>query len=214
MCDRTRPATLAGMTTSVVQRVRTAGVVVASIVAVGSLATACTHNSSGPAVANIGSASRSGGAPSGGGSATSASAVAYSACMRAHGVPNFPDPSSNGQVPKTDAQQLGVNTTQYDAARRDCQHLYPTSSLEQCSETGVCSAADRQELLNRMRQFARCMRSQGVPDFPDPATGADGDPYFNLLHLHDVNPRSAAFDRMSRRCFPEMGGINIHVERP
>jgi hypothetical protein len=178
------------------------------------LATGCSHSSSGPAVANVGSASGSGGSPSAAGSSGSASAVAYSGCMRSHGVPNFPDPTSNGQVPKTDVQRLGVSSSQLRAAEQACQHLYPTSSLEQCSETGVCSPADRQELLNRMREFAQCMRSQGVPDFPDPSNGAAGDPYFNLLHLHGVDPRSPAFDRKSQRCFPEMGGINIHVARP
>lgn len=30
----------------------------------------------------------------------SANAVAYSQCIRSHGVPKYPDPSSDGQVPK------------------------------------------------------------------------------------------------------------------
>lgn len=214
MCHRPQTATLARMTTNVGQRVPTAGVVAGLLVAVALLATACSHSSSGPAVASVRAASGSGGSPSAAGSSSSASAVAYSACMRAHGVPNFPDPTSNGQVPKADVQRLGVSNSQLGAAQHACQYAYPTSSLEQCSETGVCSPADRQELLNRMREFAQCMRSQGVPDFPDPATGADGDPFFNLLHLHSVNPRSPAFDRKSQRCFPELGGINIHVARP
>ena len=39
--------------------------------------------------------------------------IAYSACMRAHGVPNFPDPDSSGSLPKADraparGQQLPV----------------------------------------------------------------------------------------------------------
>lgn len=202
------------MTRSVGRRVLTAGVGATLLVAVVLLAGACSHSSSGPAVANVGSTSDPGGSPSGAGGSSSASAVAYSACIRAHGVPNFPDPGSDGQVPKTDAQRLGVSSSQLRAAQQACQDLYPTSSLEQCSETGVCSPADRQELLNRMREFAQCMRAQGVPDFPDAATGADGDPYFNLLHLHGVDPRSPAFDRKSQRCFPVMGGINIHVARP
>lgn len=202
------------MTLSVGRRVATAGVVATLLVAVVFLAAACSHSSSGPGVANVGSTSDPGGSPSVAEGSSSPSAVAYSACIRAHGVSNFPDPSSNGQVPKSDPQRLGVSSSELRAAQQACQHLYPTSSLEQCSETGVCSPADRQELLNRMRAFAQCMRSRGVPDFPDPSTGTDGDPYFNLLHLHQVDPRSAAFDRMSRRCFPEMGGINIHVERP
>ena len=54
------------------------------------------------------SSSGSGGSPAAGGSVTSPSAVAYSHCVRGHGVPRYPDPTSNGQLPKTDAQRLGV----------------------------------------------------------------------------------------------------------
>jgi hypothetical protein len=189
-------------------------VFVVLVVAVAFLATACSHSSPGPGVANVGSSTGSGGTPHPGGTSASASAVAYSACMRSHGMPNFPDPDSNGQVPKTDAQRLGVSSSQLRTAQHACQQLYPASGLEQCSETGVCSPADRQELLNRMREFAQCMRSHEVPDFPDPATGPDGDPYFNLLHLRSVNSRSQTFEHKSQECFPTLGGINIHVARP
>ena len=41
------------------------------------------------------------------------SAVAYSACIRSHGVPNFPDPDSSGQVPKADPQ--GTRCQQHPA---------------------------------------------------------------------------------------------------
>ena len=73
------------------------------------------------------SSAGSGGSPHPDGSGTSPSAVAYSACIRSHGVPNFPDPDSNGQVPKADPQLLGVSNSQLQAAQRACQHLYPIS---------------------------------------------------------------------------------------
>lgn len=179
------------------------------------LASACTGPTS-PGVAGASSppARSSTGASSSPSATVSAGAVAYSVCMRHHGLPNFPDPDSNGRLPKTSAQQLGVSTSAFQAAERACQDLYPTSSLEQCSETGVCSPADRQELLNRMREFAQCMRDHGVPDFPDPRTGSDGTAYFDLMHLHSLNPRSQAFEHKSQACFPKMGGINVHVARP
>jgi hypothetical protein len=62
------------------------------------------------------------------GTASSPSAVAYSDCMRSHGVPNYPDPPSGGQAPKTSAQQLGVSSSQFSAAEQACQHLYPTAA--------------------------------------------------------------------------------------
>jgi hypothetical protein len=93
------------------------------------------------------------------GAATSR-AVAYSACIRSHCVPNFPDPDSSGQVPKADPQALGVSSTQLQAAQQACQHLYPSngrtlsaSSLRQCYESGVCP----QVAVNAGLKFARCM---------------------------------------------------------
>jgi hypothetical protein len=122
--------------------------------------------------------------PSAGGSTTSASGVAYSACMRSHGVPNFPDPDSSGQLPKGDAQQFGVSTSQYQTAQQTCRHLLPTGgSLQQqehqCMQNSDCPAALVQQMLVADRKLARCMRSHGVPSFPDPTADSDG-PVFNI----------------------------------
>jgi hypothetical protein len=128
-----------------------------------------------------------GGSPHAGGSATSPSAVAYSACMRSHGVPNFPDPGSNGQVPKADPQLLGVSSAQLQAAQRTCQHLYPAnggtlsaSSLRQCYEFGICPQALVRQALTAGLKFAQCMRSHGVPNWPDPMTDSQGRPLFDI----------------------------------
>jgi hypothetical protein len=112
------------------------------------------------------------------------SAVAYSACMRAHGVPNYPDPDSSGQLPKTDAQRLGVSTSRYQSAQRACQHVLPSGvSIQQqehqCMENSNCSPAMVQQMLAADQRLARCMRSHGVPNFPDPTTDSHG-PVFNI----------------------------------
>src|SRR6266581_6961192 len=118
----------------------------------------------------------SGGSPSSsaGGSTSSPSAVAYSACMRSHGVPNFPDPASGGQVPKADPQQLGVSTSQYQAAQQACAHLLPsTGSTEEqqqetrCAMAGDCSQAVVQQWMSGLRTLAQCLRSHGEPNWPD-----------------------------------------------
>ena len=54
-------------------------------------------------------------------------ALAFSRCMRSHGVPKFPDPNSSGAIPKVSLQQLGVSSTAFQAAQRACQHLLPNS---------------------------------------------------------------------------------------
>src|ERR1700683_3556785 len=99
---------------------RTATAVIATVVLV--LLAACSGSPS----------STGSGGLSAGGSAGSPSAIAYSACMRSQGVPNYPDPDSSGQLPKGDAQQFGVSTSRYQAAQQACQHLLPTGeSLHQ-----------------------------------------------------------------------------------
>ena len=56
---------------------------------------------------------------------TSPSPLAFSACMRSHGVPTFPDPDSSGAIPKAGPQQLGVSTSRFQQAQSACQ---PTCS--------------------------------------------------------------------------------------
>jgi len=168
--------------------------IAAAIIATGALvvlAAACSSPSS------------AGGSPAAAGSATSSSAVAYSHCMRSHGEPNFPDPPSSGLVPKADPQELGVSSSQLQAAQRACQHLYPTNggalgaSLRQCEETGDCPQAMVQRVVSDMRLLARCMRSHGVPNWPDPTVDSEGRPDFNLLHVHAFDPNHR---RSTTRC--------------
>jgi hypothetical protein len=156
----------------------TARSVAATIAAAGLvlLAAACTHSPS---------STGSGRSPNSEGSTNSPSALAYSACMRSHGVPNFPDPDSTGQLPKTDAGQLGVSSSQYRSAQQACGHLLPTGrSLKEqeahCWESNDCSPALLQLMLTADQKLAECIRSHGMPNFPDPTTGSDGQPFFPI----------------------------------
>jgi hypothetical protein len=154
-----------------VHTTRTSAVIVAAAAAV--LAAACSGSGS----------STGSGSSSAGGSSTSASAVAYSACMRDHGVPNYPDPGSDGQVPKGNAQAFGVSTSQYEAAERACRHLLPngdSTSLTQCLMTGDCPQAVVRQALEEGRTFAQCMRNHGVPNWPDPSIDSTGRPSFQV----------------------------------
>ena len=131
------------------------------------------------------SSAGSGGSPGAGGSAAAASAVAYSSCMRSHGVPNYPDPDSGGQLPKTGAQLLGVSASQYQAAQQTCRHLLPAGgSLQQqehqCMQNSDCPPALVQQMMTGDLKLARCMRSHGVPNFPDPTNGGSSGPVFNI----------------------------------
>ena len=100
-------------------------------------------------------------------------ALAYSRCMRSHGVPNFPDPGSNGAFPKVTPQQLGVSSSQFQAAQNHCRYLLPNGGSG-ASQTQV------RELMTGMLKFAQCMRSHGVSNWPDPVIDAGGNPEFYL----------------------------------
>lgn len=88
--------------------------------------------------------------------------LAFSRCMRSNGVPNFPDPNSSGVWPKPQVEGAASNP-QYPAATRSCGHLLPDGG------PGVApSPAVDQQIQNDMTQFALCMRSHGVSNWPDP----------------------------------------------
>jgi hypothetical protein len=92
-------------------------------------------------------------------------ALAYSRCMRAHGVLRFPDPNSSGMIPKEGLQQLGVSSIVFQTAQKACQHLLPKS--------GQSSQAQNQQILNALWRFARCLRAHGVRNWPDPLAESD-----------------------------------------
>jgi hypothetical protein len=134
--------------------------------------------------------------PHAGGSTSSPSAVAFSACMRAHEIPNFPDPDSKGMPGQADPQQLGVRSSHYAAAGQACQPLLPTGGslrqqTQQCLLFGDCPQTLVQQLLTVGRRYAQCLRSHGVPNWPDPSISAKGGrPVFDLSDA-GIDPRTA-----------------------
>jgi hypothetical protein len=155
-------------------------------------------------------------------SKTSASYVAYSKCMRSHGVPNYPDPDSSGQLPKPDAHHLGVSTTQLQATQRACQHLLPNTgraidagSIAQCMMADDCPQALVQHLLTEERRFAGCMRSHGVPNWPDPIIDSQGRPAFAISISKDgFNPYSKPIWAKGNDCshlMPDLPGAPFQV---
>jgi hypothetical protein len=128
------------------------------------IAAACGGGSNGPGVAGAGSVTTSPGA-----SATNAStkdeAFAYSKCMRRHGVSDFPDPNSKGQIdiqvrtgPGSPASDLAPDNPQFKVAQDACKALAPSPG------TPAQQAGRRAAAL----KYSKCMRGHGITDFPDP----------------------------------------------
>lgn len=107
--------------------------------------------------------------------------LAFSHCMRSHGVPDFPDPNGRGVLPKSLIVEAAASSPQFPAAHRSCGHLLPNG--------GQPTQAQAQQAWNDMRNFARCMRSHGVPNWPDPAPTSPQDPrpFFHLPSSMDPN---------------------------
>lgn len=152
----------------------------------------------------------SGGSPNAGDSGNSPSAVGYSHCMRSHGVPAFPDPPSGGGIPKGSAQHFGVSTSQFTAAVTACAHLVPATggSIQLCETTGDCPQAVVQQGLNIMRRYARCIRTHGVPNFPDPTVDSQGRPFFDVSNAGITYQftHSSLFESKDRECERLVGG--------
>ena len=135
--------------------------------------------------------------------------------MRSHGVPNFPDPDSSGNLPKADAQHLGVSSSQLQAAQQACQHLLPNNggainadSIQQCMMASDCPPALVQQVLNEERNFAQCMRSHGVPNWPDPIIDSQGRPVFAISISKDgFDPYSPQIWAKGNECSHLMPGL-------
>ena len=150
----------------------------AAAVALGVTVAGCSGGSAAP---TAGSQLTTTAAPAGGSGSSGASplaeAVAYSQCIRSHGVPNFPDPvqtPSGGYGYRTAG--IDPNSAAFQGALQACKALpSPWNSTGQ-----QLSPAQQQAWLN----WAKCIRAHGVPDFPDPT--------FSGTEVHDSGVGSSS----------------------
>jgi hypothetical protein len=95
--------------------------------------------------------------------------VAFSACMRQHGLPNFPDPKAygNGYGLKIGTENgIDPNSSTFKTAQQACKKLLPNG--------GAPSAQEQAKQLQEALKYAACIRSHGVPNFPDPKLHGGG----------------------------------------
>jgi hypothetical protein len=105
------------------------------------------------------------------------SALRFSQCMRANGVPSFPDPDPSGYA----RSSINLQSPAVQSALNACTRYLPPSGHPPTVPTSV----RHQELL-----LANCMRANGVPNFPDPDN--NGDIQFPVT---SPIPHSPAFQR-------------------
>jgi hypothetical protein len=107
--------------------------------------------------------------------------------MRAHGLPDFPDPDPDTGTVDSSALKPGDPT--YDKALASCKTLLPAGR----SNTGKMDEAT----LNQWRAYAQCMRQNGLPSFPDPDPNSGG-PLFGSDS--GIDRTSPAFQKATKAC--------------
>jgi hypothetical protein len=171
---------------------RRAASLAGSLIAIGLLISGC------------GGGSTSSGAPNPGVANIGRQSLAFATCMRSRGIPGYPDPqvtgSGNGVQVRISPGSANPDSPAFRAADRACQHLLPGLAA-----TSASGGQDQAQAL----KFADCMRSHGVPDFPD----ADRDGAFTLPST--MNQQAPQFERATTACaHAEPNSLSILTQSP
>ena len=120
------------------------------------------------------------------------SELAFSRCMRAHGISDFPDPSSHGGIALNGGPGSDLNPSSplYQAANNACKPLLPPQKALSPAQ----QAAARAQAL----AYARCMRAHGISDFPDP--NAQGGIALSPKPGGDLEPNNPRFQAANQAC--------------
>jgi hypothetical protein len=109
------------------------------------------------------------GTGSGGGNnntgANAQKAVKFAECMRSNGVSKFPDLGASGKLTIdaiANGSSLDPSTPAFKQAISACKNLEPAGFM------GSKRSSQQQDAALK---FARCIRENGVKDFPDPVNG-------------------------------------------
>jgi hypothetical protein len=166
--------------------------VLAAFASLALMAVGCGSGSGGRGVAQVpttSTSSQDNGSQKDSGS-TKGDPAAYSACMRSHGVPKFPDPDSEGHFFLKAGPGTGIEpeSAQFKAADRACRKLAPKETAPSPAQ----QAKEREKFL----KFSACMRSHGLPKFPDP----DPSGGISIGRNSGVDPNSPQFKAAEKAC--------------
>lgn len=130
-------------------------------------------------------------------------AYKYSACMRAHGVANFPDPKVSHSDGGTQVAIRAIgpgNSPQYNAAQQACRGILPQPSNADLAQ----QAADQRRHAQDLVSFARCLRSHGITRFPDP--NAQGELSLSEVEALGIDLQAPSFRAAALACVPASNG--------
>ncbi len=131
------------------------------------------------------------------------SAYKFSACMRRHGVSNFPDPvvhtSGNSQSVGIRVDPTITGSPAFKSAQTACQGIIgaPLSPAQ--------LQAHIHYKVEHYVAFAACMRRHGITSFPDPNSQGNIPP--TLLAQAGINIHLPNVITAARACAPATGGL-------
>jgi hypothetical protein len=131
------------------------------------------------------------------------SAYKYSACMREHGVANFPDPkvTHTGGGTQVAIKAIGpASSPQYNAAQQACRGILPQPSAADQAQ----QAADQRRHAQDLVSFARCLRSHGITRFPDP--NSQGELSLQQVQADGIDLQGPSFRTAALACVPASNG--------
>jgi hypothetical protein len=169
-------------------RLRRAGLLAAALACLALVAAACSS----PAKTGTGAGAAGG--------SNEHSALAFSRCMRAHGITGFPDPDSQGNLalPKSGpGTKFDPKSPQFKAANNACKSLMPGGQMDPAQQ----AVAKAQAL-----KYARCMRAHGISDFPDPNSQGGFDFAAPKGSSSDLDPHNPRFQAANEACQRGNGG--------
>jgi len=137
-----------------------------------------------------------------------AQVLSLAQCMRSHGEPSFPDPNASGSYTLTSSgsikgaggASIDINSSQVQAAYGDCRHLLPGApSISRLQQLEQQAQTRQEQALPALLKYSQCMRSHGVPNFPD---FGQSDPSPAPGNSAAINPDSSQFQAASTACQP------------
>jgi len=174
---------------------------------VASLGTTSTTAAGATATGSGGGQAQTSGGSGGGASLAIAGGKAadmtkFASCMRSHGVPNFPDPSAQGGISITPSMGIDPSSPQFQSAQGACQKLMPRGQAP--------SPAQQAQMQTQALKFSACMRSHGLPNFPDPTFSGCG-VSLKINSSSGIEPNSPQFQAAQKACQKNLPGLATHA---
>jgi hypothetical protein len=113
----------------------------------------------------------------------------FSECMRANGVPNFPDPPASGGIQLPPGSGLNARSPAFQQASQSCRKDLPGG--------GPPHVVPERVKLSLLRE-AECMRTHGFPNYRDPIFPPGGG--IESFIPSSVDASSPAFQAAAKAC--------------